>query len=264
MDSPVLLERRDQILWVTLNRPDRLNAYTRDLCADLADAVDSYQRDDATRVMVLTGAGNAFCAGGDVASEDEIQEADSRQFGHGMIMREQAHDVVRRLYRLDKPVIAMINGAAVAGGLTFALLTDLRIACASAQLGDSSGRFGLLPDDGGAWLFPRVMGMPAAARMTLLHEVYDAERARELGLVHEVVPDDQLTERVEELAAELAAGAPLALRAAKRMLRRSVDSSLEQSLGDAEMAVNVVNHSEDVREGVAAFLERRRPRFEGR
>jgi enoyl-CoA hydratase/carnithine racemase len=165
---------------------------------------------------------------------------------------------------MDKPLIAMINGPAVAGGLTLALLCDIRLAAHSARLGDTSGRAGLLPDEGGAWLFPRIMGIAAATRMTLLSELYDAPRARELGLVTEVVPDTELRVRTLELAGELARRAPLAVRMAKKMMRRSLELTFEQSLGDAEFAVNIINDSQDVQEGVAAFLEKRAPVFRGR
>ncbi len=253
-----------QVVQVTLDRPAALNAYTSRMCEELNDALLRYARDEDARVLVLTGAGRAFCAGGDVASQVEVEEAARRQLGHGVVMRERMHLLVQSLYRMDKPLIAMINGPAVAGGLALALLCDFRVAAWSARLGDTSGRAGLLPDEGGAWLFPRVMGIAAATRMTLLSELYDASTAQQLGLVGEVVPDEQLRDRTMQLAGELAARAPLAVRVAKRMMRRSLELTFEQSLGDAEYAVNIVNDSEDVQEGVAAFLEKRAPVFRGR
>lgn len=260
----ILFDQRGRVGWITLNRPEVLNAYNAEMCAELVDAFRKYQRDDGMRALVLTGAGRAFCAGGDVRSAKEAEEGATRQLGHGMVMREGMHAVNRALYALDKPVIALVNGPAVAGGLVLALLCDFRIAARSARLGDTSGRVGLLPDEGGAWVFPRVMGVDAALRMTLLNEVYEAARARELGLVTEVVADDDLHRRGTELAEELARRAPLAVRLAKRMVRRAQSLTFDQALGDAEFAVDIVNDSQDVHEGVRAFVEKRRPSFEGR
>jgi enoyl-CoA hydratase/carnithine racemase len=262
--TTIRYETGDGVGWLTLDRPEFLNAYTTRMCDELVHALARFQADDATRVLVLTGAGRAFCAGGDVRNADEAEEAERRQLGHAMVMREGMHRVARLLHRLDKPVVAMVNGPAVAGGLTLALLCDFRIAGAGARLGDTSGRVGLLPDEGGAWLFPRAMGLEAAMRMTLLGEVYDAERARELGLVGEVVPDAELRAHTETFAHALAGRAPLAVRVAKKLMRRGLDMTFDQALGDAEFAVDVVNDSADVHEGVAAFVEKRAPRFEGR
>ena len=174
------------------------------------------------------------------------------------------HQVIKALHRMDKPVIAMVNGAAVAGGLTLALACDFRIAADTAKLGDTSGKFGLLPDEGGAWLFPRAMGIDRALKMTLLHEVYPAAEAHKLGLVTEVVPAAALRERTFELARAIAKRAPLAVRMAKNMMRKALDTSLENSLDDAALSVMISNPSRDVREGVAAFREKREPNFEGR
>jgi len=254
----------ERVALITLDRPQALNAYTTRMCEELVEAVETYARDDDQRVLVLTGRGRAFCAGGDVASQEEVHMAAARQFGHAVVMREGFHALVRAIDRLDKPIIAMVNGVAVAGGLTLALACDLRIAARSARLGDTSGRAGLLPDEGGAWFFPRAMGLEAALRMTWFHEIHDADRARELGLVSEVVPDDALEAHVLDLAATLAAKAPLAVRMSKRMMRRSRDLSLDLALGDAEYAVDIINDTADVHEGVAAFLEKRPPRFTGR
>jgi 2-(1,2-epoxy-1,2-dihydrophenyl)acetyl-CoA isomerase len=251
---------------ITLDRPESFNAYTTGMCEQLATAVDAFARDDAQRVLVLTGAGRGFCSGGDVGSGGGAEEhkAATRQLGHAVVMREGMHAVVRALWALDKPTVAMVNGPAVAGGLTLALVCDLRIAADTAVLGDPSGTAGLLPDEGGAWLFPRAMGLDRALRMTLLGERYDAATARELGLVTEVVPAAELRERTLALATALAARAPLAVRLAKRMMRRGLELTLDQSLGDAELAVLVTNDSDDVREGVEAFRSKRPPVFRGR
>ena len=140
---------------------------------------------------------------------------------------------------------------------------DIRLVAASARLGDTSGRAGLLPDEGGAWLFPRTMGYDKAFRMVALSEIYDAQTALSLGLATEVVPDADLQSRTMELAGRLAAAAPLALRAVKTMMRRGLESTLDSSLGDAQQAVLWVGPSADAAEGKAAFLEKRPPKFTG-
>ena len=161
----------------------------------------------------------------------------------------------------ESPSIVWKGAASVA----LALACDFRFVGPTARMGDTSGRFGLLPDEGGAWLFPQAMGYDRALRMTLLHEIYDAPRAHELGLVTELVElDDNLEELTLKFCEALAAQAPLAVRTAKMMMRRALQSTFEHSLEDAQLAVMITNPSQDVREGGAAFREKRTPKFEGR
>jgi 2-(1,2-epoxy-1,2-dihydrophenyl)acetyl-CoA isomerase len=253
------------VLRITLAREKHLNAYTMRLCRELCSAIEAFDREDAARVLIVTGAGRGFCSGGDVSGVDpEHHEYMKLQLSHAREMRDGMQRVVLSLVRLDKPTIAMINGPAVAGGLALALACDFRIASESAKLGDTSGKFGLLPDEGGAWLFPRVMGYDRALKMTLLSEVYDAATAEKLGLVTEVVDPDALASRTLALAGALARRAPLSVRLAKSMMRRSATISLEHSLGDAALSVMISNPSQDVKEGVRAFFDKREPKFEGR
>jgi enoyl-CoA hydratase/carnithine racemase len=254
-----------QIAQITLNRPNQMNAYTGAMCDDLVEALAHYVEEDVLRCLVITGAGRGFCSGGDVSGGDpDRPDYRSKQLGYGHEMRVGMHRVIASLHRIDKPVVAMINGAAVAGGLTLALACDFRIAADTAKLGDTSGRFGLLPDEGGAWFFPRMMGLDRALKMTLLHETYPALEALRLGLVTEVVPAGELKSRTFEFARAIAAKAPLAVRLAKSMMRHGLDSSLDHSLNDAAFAVMIANPSEDVREGVSAFFAKRTPQFKGR
>jgi 2-(1,2-epoxy-1,2-dihydrophenyl)acetyl-CoA isomerase len=252
---------------ITLDRPAQMNAYSFAMTQELQAAIAAFRDDDALRVLVLTGAGTrAFCTGGDLSgSEPEHSARVGRQpMGHGREMRDGMQAVVLALRRLDKPSIAMVRGFAVAGGLALACACDFRLAGASARLGDTSNKVGLLPDEGGAWLFARLMGHDRALKMVLLSEIYPAAQAEKLGLVTEVVGDDALEARTFELAGALAARAPLAVRLSKLMLARAAGLSLEESLVDAQMAVMITNPSADVREGVKAFFEKRAPRFEGR
>ena len=252
---------------LTLDRPAAMNAYTFAMTGELLAGIAAFRDDDSLKVLILTGAGTrAFCTGGDLSGSDADHGAwvATAPMGHGREMREGMQAVVLALTRLDKPSIAMIRGYAVAGGLALALACDFRLAGASAKLGDTSNKVGLLPDEGGAWLFPRAMGHDKALKMVLLSEIYPADEAERLGLVTEVVPDAALEERTLAFAAALASRAPLAVRLSKLMIGRAATLSLADSLADAQMAVMITNPSADVREGVAAFFAKRPPRFEGR
>lgn len=261
----ILYDAKEGIARITLNSPKTLNGYHGPMIHEIIAAVDKTRFDDDVRVLIIGGTGRGFCAGGDISgSPDSRSRFEGHPMEHLLEMRENFHQLVRSLRRFDKPVIASINGAAVAGGLTLALLCDFRIASDQARLGDTALKFGLLPDEGGAWLFPRAMGLANALKMTLLSEVYDANRAKELGLVHEVVPHAQLDAHVGEFARRLADGPPLAIRCAKRMMYKQQEMTLENALEDAALNVQITNPSQDVREGTRAFREKRKPNFQGR
>jgi enoyl-CoA hydratase/carnithine racemase len=252
---------------ITLDNPKAMNAYSFRMCLELQTALDYFRDDDALRAVILTGSGTrAFCTGGDISGSEPEHSARvaSAPMGHGREMREGMQAVVLRLTRLDKPSIAMIRGYAVAGGLALALACDFRFAAATARLGDTSNKVGLLPDEGGAWLFPRAMGLDRALKMTLLSEIYDAPTAAALGLVTEVATEENLEGRVLEFAEALAGRAPLAVRLTKTMMAKAMTGTLEDSLTDAQLAVMITNPSQDVQEGLKAFREKRPPKFEGR
>jgi 2-(1,2-epoxy-1,2-dihydrophenyl)acetyl-CoA isomerase len=254
----------EHIARITINRPQRLGAYTPRMCTQILEGLQRVRLDDAIRVLILTGSGRGFCSGGDLSPDAGFDKPLAHQLGRARELREDSHAIVTALHRLDKPVVCAVNGVAVNGGLAFALSCDIRVVAASARLGDTSARAGLLPDEGGAWLYPRIMGYDRAFQMVALSEVYDAQTAQALGLATEVVPDSELGARTMEIAEQLAAGAPLALRALKFMMRRAVENTLDTSLGDAQQAVLWVGPSADAQEGREAFLQRRPPKFTGR
>jgi 2-(1,2-epoxy-1,2-dihydrophenyl)acetyl-CoA isomerase len=258
---------RPNVARITLNRPQAMNAYTFGMTQELQAAIGLFRDDDDLRALILTGAGErAFCTGGDISGgeAEHSRRVAAAPMGMGREMRDGMQAVVLALRRLDKPSLAMIRGYTVAGGLALALGCDFRFAGAGARLGDTSNKVGLLPDEGGAWLFPRAMGLDKALKMTLMHEVYDAERAYGLGLVTEVVAEADLEARAFAFAEALAAKAPLAVRLTKMMMAKAAEVSFEASLADAQMAVMVTNPSADVREGITAFREKRAPKFQGR
>jgi 2-(1,2-epoxy-1,2-dihydrophenyl)acetyl-CoA isomerase len=263
--TEILFEKAGHIATITLNRPAKRNAYSETMVHEILNALADARDDDQIRAVIVTGAGKGFCAGGDISRDFQYP---ARYRGHRLEsmleMRENMHVLIRFLDRFDKPVIAAVNGAAVAGGLTLALACDFRIAAESAKLGDTSLKFGLIPDEGGAYFFARFMGLDRALKMSLLSEVYSARQALELGLVTEVVADEELMTRARELAARLAEGPPIAIRITKRMMYKQRSMQLDNALEDAAMATLVANYTEDVKEGTAAFHEKRKPQFKGK
>src|SRR5580658_2505140 len=263
--SEIIYEKEGHIATITLNRPAKRNAYSETMVHEILKALADARDDDEIRAVILTGKGRGFYSGGDISRDFQYP---ARYRGHRLEsmleMRENMHALIRFLDRFDKPVIAAINGPAVAGGLTLALACDFRIAAESAKLGDTSLKFGLIPDEGGAYLFPRFMGIDRALKMSLLSEVYSARQALELGLVTEVVADEELMMRARELAVRLAEGPPIAIRITKRMMHKQRSMQLDNALEDAAMATLVANYTEDVKEGTTAFHEKRKPRFKGR
>ena len=261
----ILYEKEGHVATITMNRPAKLNAYSEVMVHEILTALADARDDDGIRAVILTGAGRGFCSGGDIGRDFQYP---ARYRGHRLEsmleMRENMHELVKFLQRFDKPVIAALNGAAVAGGLTLALSCDFRIAAESAKLGDTSLRFGLLPDEGGAYFFPRFLPFDRALKMSLLSEVYTAREALALGLVTEVVPDAELASTARAWATRLAEGPPLAIRVAKRMMYKQLAMNLDSALEDAAMATLVINYTDDVKEGIAAFHEKRKPRFEGK
>ena len=261
----ILFAHEDRVATITLNRPEKLNAYSEVMVHEILRALADARDDNEIRAVIITGTGRGFCSGGDISRDFQYP---GRYRGHALEsmleMRENMDQLVTFLQRFDKPTIAAVNGAAVAGGLTLALSCDFRIAAESARLGDTSLKFALIPDEGGAYLFARFMGLERALKMSLFSEVYPAREAKELGLVTEVVSDEDLMPRARQWAERLAAGPPLAIRIAKRMMYKQLTMNLENALEDAALATLAVNYSDDVKEGIAAFHEKRKPDFKGR
>ena len=261
----IIYEKSGHVATVTLNRPEKLNAYSEIMVHEILAALGDARDDDEIRAVIITGAGRGFCSGGDIGRDFQYP---ARYRGHRMEsmleMRENMHQLVKFLQRLDKPTLAAINGPAVAGGLTLALSCDFRIAAESARLGDTSLKFALIPDEGGAYLFPRFLGLEKALKMSLFSEVYPARQAKELGLVTEVVPDVELLSRARQWSEKLAAGPPIAIRITKRMMYKQLTMELDNALEDAALGTMVANYTEDVKEGIAAFHEKRAPKFQGK
>ena len=256
--SPVLSTSHDGICTITVNRPDKLNALDRATLEGLETAFASAAADDSVRVVVLTGAGpKAFVAGADIAQMNTLTPVQGRDFS---LLGQR---LMRRIETLGKPVIAKVNGFALGGGLELAMACHLRIAADKAKVGQPEINLGLIPGFGGTQRLLRLAGRAATLELCLLGAPISAERALALGIVNEVVPADQLDERVSALAAQLAKAAPLALRGILDCVLTGGETALDQGLEFESTQFGLIFSTTDMREGTNAFLERRQPEFAG-
>ncbi|WP_368492251.1 enoyl-CoA hydratase-related protein [Sandarakinorhabdus limnophila] len=255
------------VMIITLDRPEKLNAYTDAMGRALARAVRSASEDDTIRAIIITGAGRAFCAGADVSAGAESFDMAGEGAGNFGEERRGKHDsFIHALFESKKPIIAAINGPAVGVGITLTLPCDVRIAAEGARIGFVFARRGLVPEAGSAWFLPRLVGLPQALRWCLSGRVFDAAEALAGGLVSEVVVPDQLLPRARAIAAEFSDGtAPVAIALARAMLWRLGNTAGPVDALAVDAAWNIaLGGGPDVKEGVAAFLEKRSPSFPGK
>jgi 2-(1,2-epoxy-1,2-dihydrophenyl)acetyl-CoA isomerase len=248
----------DGVGTITLDRPDALNSLEATLKRELLAVLREASRDPAVRVVILTGAGRAFCAGQDLK---ERLAPDAAPLD--VEVRERYIPIVLAIRRLPKPIIAAVNGVAAGAGAALAFACDLRIAAEEASFVLAFGRIGLVPDSGASWFLPRLVGAARAAELLYLSDPLPAAEALRIGLVNRVVPGEQLLTETEALAGRLAAGAPLALALTKRALDRSLEVGLAEALDHEASLQGIAGRSADHAEGLAAFLEKRPPRFRG-
>jgi enoyl-CoA hydratase/carnithine racemase len=261
--SELCFEKQDHVVTLTINRPDRMNTISVGMLSELSERLLEADADPDARVVVITGAGRAFCAGLD------LKEAASGQ-GIGSQATPLASDFDLRnappvvLHKMDTPTICALNGGAAGYGMDLALGCDVRIAGESGKLAAAFTRRGVLPESGGTWLLPRLIGWSRASEIIFTGRTLSAADCLELGLVSRVVPDELLAKETAALAQEIATSAPIAVRAAKRMMRMGQSESFEDHVQRVYLQLLPLFRSKDFREGMSAFLERRNPEFEGR
>lgn len=259
-EEPVLYEQQDGIVFVTLNRPERLNAFTNRMIDDALKGLEKANLDPQARVVVFRGNGRAFCAGDDLSGMGEYP----RPIPPGSTPHsEYQHRLIRTVHFLRKPVIASIHGFCLGMGHDLAMACDLRIAAEDAQLGEPRIRRGMHIATGSTYLLPRLVGLPRALEMLMLGEFVDGREAQRIGLVHRAVPADRLADATMELARRLAAGPTKAYAVLKTQVYREYDMDLDDALDDM-IHYRFREHIEDREEGINAFLEKREPKFTGR
>lgn len=260
----IILEKKENIGTITLNRPEKLNALNDKMAEELVDVFGVADKDDDIRVVVITGAGRAFSAGADI-QEFFLTKIEERKKG---ITRDVTDDFIElipvALAKVRKPVIASINGPAVGFGCTITLGCDVRIASENARFSLAFARVCLSPEMGSSYFLPRLVGIGKACELVFTARVIEAREAKEMGLVNQVVPADELTRATYEMASSIAKLAPLAIRVSKRVLYRGMDNDLTTQVQYEAFAIDYLRGTEDHEEGARAFLEKREPIFKGR
>lgn len=246
---------------LTFNRPERLNSFTAEMHGEVAAALEAVASDPEARALLITGEGRAFCAGQDLNDRAVAPGGDAVDLGHSV--ESYYNPLVRRLAALDMPVVCAVNGVAAGAGANIALACDVVLAARSAKFIESFAAIGLIPDTGGTWILPRLIGQARALGLALTGETLSAEQAAAWGLIWKCVDDDQLILEAEALAARFASGPTLGLAATKHAIRGSGLRTLDEELDHERDLMRALGRSQDYAEGVAAFLDKRRPNFTG-
>lgn len=256
MYETLLYSKENGVGRIVLNRPDKLNAFTAGMLKEMTDALKQVERDKEVRALVITGSGRAFCSGqdlGNVQGELNLKET----------LREGYNPLIQRLVGLEKPTVAMVNGAAAGAGMSLALACDFRIASENASFIQAFINIGLVPDSGSLYFLPRLVGYAKALELAVFGEKIKAEEALRLGLVTKVVPARALEETTKAFAERLAAMPTKAIGLIKRYMQKSFENDLAQMLEWEAFAQHVAGKTEDAKEGITAFLEKRKPIYRG-
>lgn len=258
----ILLEREKGVATITLNRPERFNAFTTSMYQVLPEIIKDLQEDDDIRAIIFTGAGKAFCAGSDVSARLAARLKKGADQNRAETIK-QLGALAIDLERCDKPIIAAINGVAVGAGLSVTLASDIRLASERARFGAVWVKVGLIPDLAATYFLPRIVGKEKAFELCATGDIIDAEEALRIGLVSRIVPHDEIMNEARKLASRLAQGPAVAIELLKRGLSRSLDNDLKRQLDYESYAQNICRLTDDHKEGVKAFSEKRPPEFKG-
>lgn len=255
----IIFEKSEGIARIILNRPEALNAVNSETISEVLQALENIEKDEKVRVVILTGAGEkAFSAGADIKAIKEMSPLKAREFS------KLGQKLCFTLQNLGKPVIAAIKGYALGGGLELAMACDLRIASENVRMGQTETNIGLIPGWGGTQMLTRLVGATKAKELIFTGKMVDAKTAEKLGLVNIVVSTDKFEETIRQIAKELVSRAPVALKVAKSLINKGVETSLDVALALESEGFGIVASSEDLKEGISAFIEKRKPIFKGK
>lgn len=262
----ILYDVEEGVATITLNKPERLNAFDDEMLGEWAEALREADQDRAVKVVVITGAGRGFCSGMNVqaeASGSGVLRSQATVADRRHSLRDRVHPIPRALIQLEKPYIAAINGAAAGAGMDMATMADIRFAASSARMGMTYVRMGLVPGDGGCYTLPRIVGTQRALDLIWSGRMFAAQEALEMGYVLAVYEPEELMPRVMDYARTLAKGPATAMQLAKKLVYRSANLPFDEHLDMAQMAMFIAQTTEDAREGPKAFVEKREPQFKG-
>jgi len=262
----ILYDVSEGVATITLNKPERLNAFDNQMLDEWHDAIVRADADEGVRAIIITGAGRGFCSGMNVAAEaggSGVLRTESTVAIRRHSLRNRVHPIPRALIQLEKPYIAAINGAAAGAGMDMASMADIRFAASTARVGMTYVRMGLIPGDGGTWSLPRIVGTQRALDMIWTGKMITAQEALEIGYVMAVYEPDELMPRVTEYARQIAKGPATAVQLSKKLVYRSANMPFDEHLDNAQMAMFIAQTTEDAREGPRAFVEKREPQFKG-
>lgn len=258
--NSILLENKNGVAYITLNRPEVFNSFNREMAFLLQDILDASEKDDAVRAIVLSGNGKAFCAGQD------LKEVTSSELNPGFkkILEEHYNPIITKLRSIKKPIIGAINGVAAGAGANIALACDIVVAHEQVNFIQAFSLIGLIPDSGGTFFLPRLIGFQKAMALAMLGDKISAEEAERMGMIYKVIPAENFDEEVNKLAIKLANMPTKALGMIKELFNKSMTNDLESQLAlESKLQIEAAQ-TEDYAEGVLAFMEKRKPEFKGR
>jgi 2-(1,2-epoxy-1,2-dihydrophenyl)acetyl-CoA isomerase len=257
--NTILFEIKDSVAFITLNRPDKLNAFNREMSLSLQEALDKCEKNSSIRCVYITGAGRAFSAGQDLSEVNDFGESAAM----GKLLSEQYNPIVKKIRNLNKPVIAAVNGVAAGAGANIALCCDVIVATESASFIQAFSKIGLIPDSGGTYFLPRLVGFQKASAIMMLGDKISAKEADEMGMIYKYFPDEEFEQEAEKIARTLSSLPTMGLAFTKQALNKSLEQDFEEQLLTEDILQQKASATNDFKEGIKAFKEKRRPNFRG-